>query len=311
MAPQCNLIVDSCCDLPFETVNQPGIDLIRFPFMLDGATHQDDFYQTVSPKEFYDAMRDKKRKPPTTAQIQATVLRDTFARALASGVPTVYLSFTSGLSGSFDTACLIADSLADQYPQGKLYLVDTKLASIAEGLLVLGAIEQRERGLSAEEMVAWAKEAPNFVGAIFMVDDLESLRRGGRIPSTVAMAGAKLDVKPLLGFDLSGKLALTGVVRGRKKAMRQMVDFYNKHRLPDELDRRVIIGNADCEKDARKLHEMVEGAEPQAMILESSIGPVIGSHVGPGMLAMVFWSDDRRSELTVSDKIAKRIKERN
>ena len=128
----------------------------------------------------------------------------------------MYLCFTSGLSGTFDTVELIRDNVLGQHPDFELYVVDTHLASIAEGLLVYEAIEQREAGLSAKELAAWAEEARCFVNEQFMVDDLDALRRGGRIPNSVAMAGSALDVKPLLNISVDGRLSLVGVARAEE-----------------------------------------------------------------------------------------------
>lgn len=310
MEPRCNLIIDSCCDLPFEVVSQPGISVIEFPYVLNGEDRFDDFYQSITPHEFFDVMRDPSQTPPTTAQIPAPVLREAFEKALQSGVPTVYLSFSSGLSGSYDAAVMMRDTLTTQYPESTLYVVDTKLASIAEGLLVLGALEQRSHGLTAEEMVEWVQEARYYVGSLFMVDDLSSLHRGGRIPASVALAGSKLDVKPLLTFDLEGNLTLSGVARGRKKGLRQLRDHALKHADTSTLHQQLIIAHADCEKDAEKLQEAFEKETSDFTYLHSFVGPVIGSHVGPGMLAVVFWGPDRREDLSVANRIARRVKER-
>ncbi|WP_283170529.1 DegV family protein [Curtanaerobium respiraculi] len=308
---RCNLIVDSCCDLPYDMLDIPGVSLIRFPFVMDGQEHVDDMFRSMPPKRFYDAMRDKRRGYPTTAQLPATALIEEFSRACQSGVPTVYLSFDSALSGSFDTAVLVRDEVLREFPDAELYVVDTKLASIAEGLVVLGAIEQREKGLTAKQMVAWAEEARYYVGSEFMVEDFESLRRGGRIPAGVALAGAKLDVKPLLSFDLSGKLTLVGMARGRKKGLRALAEHYAKRVYEDQPMKTVILANADCPKDMQRLRDEVLKADPDVVFTESSIGPVIGSHVGPGMVAIVYWTTDRRKEkLSVADRIAKRVKDK-
>lgn len=303
---KCNLIIDSCCDLPFEVVNREGVELLEFPYFVDGEEHTDDLYQSLNPHDFYESMRNGAQ--PTTAQVPMQVFQDIFGRAIESGVPTVYLSFTSGLSGSYNTACLVRDAMLAEHPGAKLFVVDTKLPSVAEALLVYEAMHQRDNGLSAEEMVAWAEEARYFVDCSFMVDDLEALRRGGRIPSTVAYAGAKLDVKPMLSVDLEGKLTLTGVARGRKKGIKQLAEYCEKRMAEDTPPRCVVIGNADCEKDACRLKDQLQKIDESLLFLESSIGPVIGSHVGPGMLAIVFWGNDKREDLSVADRIAKRVR---
>ena len=147
-----------------------------------------------------------------------------------------------------------------------------------------------------------------FVDAEFMVDDLEALRRGGRIPSSVAYAGSKLDVKPLLTITVDGKLSLAGVARGRKKGIKQLAEYYNKRKADSRPGRCVVIGNADCPKDAARLQEALGKGDDSILFLESSIGPVIGSHVGPDMIAVVFWGNDKREELSVADRIAKKVK---
>ncbi len=307
--PRCNLIIDSCCDLPYQVVDVPGVELIAFPFIMDDGEHADDLCKSMSAHDFYEAMRKGER--PTTAQVPVSVFAEVFGRAVESGVPTVYLSFTSGLSGSFDTAVLVRDQLIADHPDAELLVVDTRLASVAEGLLVYEAIRQRNRGLSASELAAWAQEARYFVNELFMVDDLEALRRGGRIPASVAFAGSELDVKPLLDIAEDGKLSLVGVARGRKKGIKQLAEFYRK-RTGDTIPerRRVIIGNSDCPKDSDRLKDELAKVDESLACLESSIGPVIGSHVGPGMLALVFWGPDTRETLSISDRIAKKVRDR-
>ncbi len=306
MQPQCNLIIDSCCDLPFEVVNRPGVELLEFTYIDSEGAHPDDLYQSTTAHDFFQRMRDGEE--PSTSQLSIPVLQDAFRRAIDSGIPTVFLCFSSALSGSYDVAVMVRDQLLEENPDAELYVVDTKLASVAEAPLVYEAIRQRDKGLTAKEMVAWAEEARYFVDALFMVEDLEALRRGGRIPATIAYAGGKLDVKPLLTIDAEGKLTLTGVARGRKKGLKQLAEYYLKRRDVNEPSSQVIIGDADCPKDVERLRELIEKGHEGALFLESSIGPVIGSHVGPGMIAVVFWGSDKREGLSVADRIARRVK---
>ena len=199
---QCNLIIDSCCDLPHEVVDREGVYLLKFPYIDGEGEHLDDLFSTRTAHDFYEAMRNGSE--PHTAQIPMTALREAFEWAHEQGKPAVYLGFSSGLSGTFDTACLYLEQVKQEIPDLDVRMVDTQVASIAEGFLVYEAMRQRERGLTADEMVAWAAEAHFFVDRQFMVDDLDALRRGGRIPASVAYAGSKLDVKPLLGITADG-----------------------------------------------------------------------------------------------------------
>ena len=306
---KCNVIIDSCCDLPREVIDVPGVELLQFPFMVDGQEHFDDMFQSMPSREFYNRMR--KGADVSTAQIPVPVITGAFERAIESGVPTVYLGFSSGLSGTFGTVELIRDQLVAEHPDAELYVVDTHLASIAEGLLVYEAIRQRARGLSASELVAWANEARYYVNELFTLDELEWLKRGGRIPSSVAFAGSKLDVKPMLDISLDGKLSLSGVARGRKKGIRQLAEYYRRNVGELGVGTHIVIGSADCPKDVERLKDELIKVDDTVLFLETFIGPVIGSHVGPGMLAIAFMGQDAREDLSVSDRIAKKVRNAN
>lgn len=306
MSDVCHLIVDSCCDLPPELLERDDIQLLKFPYIMDGGTFEDDLFQTTSASDFYGIMR--KGGQPSTAQLSVPSLMAVFETAVAEGVPTVYLSFSSGLSGSYDVAMLVRDQVLEDHPDFELHVVDTKLASIAEGVLVYEAIKQMDKGLTAQELARWAEEARYFVDCEFMVEDLNALRRGGRIPASVAVAGAALDVKPLLTIDADGKLQVVGVARGRKKGLRALVDYFNKNAVHDDPGNYMIVGDADCPKDLQRLEDMLKKTDEKRLIIESSIGPVIGSHVGVGMVAVAFWGNDQREKLSVADRIARRVK---
>lgn len=303
--PLCNLIIDTTCDLPYELVNVEGVQIVNFPYIMGNREQFDDFYQSITPKDFYNLMR--KGETPTTSQVSMADYLAAFTKAIESGVPTVYLCFSSALSGSYNTAVLVRDQLISEHPEAELYVVDTRLASIAEALLVYEAIHQRNQGLTAQEMVAWTEEARYFINELFTLDSLDALKRGGRIPSSVAFAGSKLDVKPMLDITLDGKLGLVGVARGRKKAIRQMAEFYEKNAMSDGSSKMVVIGQADCPKDAERLKDELRKIDESIYFLDTNIGPVIGSHVGPGMLAVVFWGKDAREATTVSDRIARKV----
>lgn len=304
--PKCTLIVDSCCDLPYEMVDREGVMLLRFPYIMDGGTFEDDLFRTATAQDFYGAMR--KGSEPSTSQLSMVQLTETFEQARQAGLPAVYLSFSSGLSGSYDAAMLVREQILAEHPDFELHVVDTRLASVAEALLVFEALKLHADGMTAAELAAWAEEARFFVDAEFMVDDLDALRRGGRIPASVAVAGGALDVKPLLSIDADGKLTLVGVSRGRKKGVKQLVEYYQKNAVPSGYGQYVVLGNADCPKDAARLKELLLKVDDSLMFVDGTVGPVIGSHVGPGMLAVVFWGNDKRERLSVADRIARKVK---
>ena len=304
MPAKYNLIIDSCCDLPLELVQQDGVQLLDFNYIIDGKTYKDDFYQTISAKEFYDKIRNGAM--PSTSQVAPAETEAAFRAAIESRVPTVYLCFSSGISSNYSTAYAIWSQLKAEVPDAPIFIVDLLIGSTPEGLLVLEALRQRERGLTAEEMVAWAEEARFFVQTLFMVDDLDALHRGGRIPASVAFAGSKLDLKPLLNFDTNGKLSLAGASHGRKKGLKQLAAFYEKAHA--ENSKIALIGHADSEKDADRVCELLAKQDESITVIKHNIGATICSHVGAGMVSISFWGSDRREALSVADKIARKVR---
>lgn len=282
-----NLIVDSCCDLSSSYFGEEGVAVLNFTYNLDGVDHVDDFFETLSPHDFYDNMRFG--AAPTTSQVTPVRLREMMLRFVDSDLPTLFLCFSSGLSGTYDGAVMVADALRGEYPGFDIRVVDTRLASIAEGSLVNAILKVRREGATIDEALACVSEVQRNHTCQFMVDDLESLSRGGRIPSTVASVGSVLDVKPMLSIGDDGKLTMCGVSRGRKKGIKALCNHVAKN-LGEEGQEKVTIyvGHSDCPEDAERLKELVSKTAPKATVLVANIGPVIGSHVGPGMLAVSF-----------------------
>lgn len=307
----CNIIVDSCCELSRDFCEKENLKVLNFTYTetvkhAGGLTGTDDMYESISAHEFYDAMLHGAQ--PMTSQPSQLVFEEAFNEAIDSAVPTVYLAFSSGISGCYEGAMTALGRICEERGKSNeelgLWVVDLKLGSTPQGLLIYEAARQRDKGLTAKELVAWAEEARYYVQTLFMVDNLEALARGGRIPSGVASVGAKLDVKPMLTFDIDGKLAMAGVARGRKKGLRRLAEFYAKNHASDMYSNMAAIGNADAEGDAKRLRDLICKEDDSTMFLETSIGPTIGCHVGPGMISCCFWGEDRRKQTSISDKIA-------
>jgi len=310
MTVKCNLILDSCCDLPENVWKRPGVYMLNFTYSDNGTDYIDDLFHSRSAHDFYEAMRNGAL--PKTSQPSQMEFEKIFSETLETGIPTVYLAFSSGISGCYEGAMLALDHMKELHGKDiPLYVVDTKVGSTTEGLLVSEALRQRDNGLTAEEMVKWAEEARYYVHTIFMVDSLDALRHGGRIPAAAAMLGTALNVKPLLSFDLDGKLSLIGVARGRKRGMRRLVDEYLRDHDTGAGATTVAIGNADVPHDAERLSTEISLKDENALFLTLNIGPTIGCHVGPGMLSCCFWGGDRRKQISVSDKIAHDVKDKS
>jgi DegV family protein with EDD domain len=301
---KCRIVLDSCCDLPADLVGSFDVEMLPFNFVMDDGEHLDNLWKSMTPHDFYERMR--KGEQPTTSQIPLWMLQGVLDKAASSGEPTVFICFSSKLSGTFDSLVTLWESLKGNYPDAEIHLVDTKLASAAEGLLVMEAVRQCDRGLSASELAAWIREARYYVHGFFTLASLEPLRRGGRIPDMAAIAGAKLDIKPILTFDLDGRLSFFGAARGRKKAIKQLVQLFG-NRFQDHGPRTVMVAGADCEKEQKALADYLLKTAGEPSIWRTSIGPVIGSHVGPDMLAIIFWGPDRRERITITDRIANAV----
>ncbi len=232
MATKCNIMTDSCCDFSAEEVERAGITCLSFTYTEagkpdGGLSGVDDLFQSRSAHEFYSAIENG--ACPMTSQPSQMVYEEAFEKAIASGVPTVHFALSSGISGAYNGAVTALDRVREKHGgtlPTPIYVVDCLIGSTTQNLLIHAAIEKRDEGLTAEELVAWAEEARFHAHTIFMVDNLDALHRGGRIPKSVAVVGGLLDVKPLLTFNLDGSLAIMGMARGRRKAMRKMAEFY-------------------------------------------------------------------------------------
>lgn len=285
-----NLLVDSPSELSHEFVQQYDIEVLNFSYYERGdgkLAGIDDMFQSTSSQAFYNAMR--RGAAPFTSQPSRVQYEELFRKLHATGKPTLYLCFDSAISGAYEGAMTVFEKMQKQEGQKiPILIVDTKLASTPLNMLCYEAALRRDKGMSIEELATWAEDAHNYLYTNFMIDDLAILARGGRIPKSAATVGSALHIKPILTIKLDGSLSVTGFARGRNKGLRKLADTYLS--LHDPKNPIVGIGNADCEEDASKLRQLIQkglGKNPE--VLSSHIGPVIGCHVGPGMISCCFW----------------------
>ena len=283
---RCRIVVDTCCDFSPEVAANLDVDILGFPFIIDGEERTDDIWSSMSPKEFYDRMRAGARVSTSAVSLGRYI--EFFTECAKEGTPTVYLCFTSALSSSYNSACQAADAVRAEYPDFELYVVDNALPCATGELLALEAVRQRSAGLTAKQLVDWANEAKTYVHGYFTLENFDALAAGGRIPPAAAQLTAKLDVKPELSYDLAGSLSLIGVNRGRKKALKSILKSFRENYVPDRT-MPIAIMTADAEKDGDWLEAAIRKEEGCAdvTIIRSSVGPTIGSHVGPGMVVEV------------------------
>ncbi len=243
---RCRIVVDTCCDFSPEVAANLDVDILGFPFIIDGEERTDDIWSSMSPKEFYDRMRAGARVSTSAVSLGRYI--EFFTECAKEGTPTVYLCFTSALSSSYNSACQAADAVRAEYPDFELYVVDNALPCATGALLALEAVRQRSAGLTAKQLVDWANEAKTYVHGYFTLESFDALAAGGRIPPAAAQLTAKLDVKPELSYDLAGSLSLIGVNRGRKKALKSILKSFRENYVPDRT-MPIAIMTADAEKD--------------------------------------------------------------
>lgn len=238
-------------------------------------------------KKFYDAQREGRET--RTSQVTPHAYMETFAPLLKEGKSVLYLSLSSGLTKTFDSVCLAAAELAEEYKDAKVVAVDTLCATGGMGLLLEAAAENRAAGLSVDENADWLNTHRLEVAHWFMVDDLMYLKRGGRIPATTAVLGTALNIKPILKIDDEGKLITLDKKRGYKLAMKELANKYTATR--DESKNRIYIVHGDCPDRADELEQMLKEINPHADITKMMLCPIIGAHTGPGMLAAIFFGN--------------------
>lgn len=286
------IITDSCCDLPlfFTQSNTEHLDVIGMPVQLNGKEIIDDLGKSYAHETFYNSLRNGTM--PTTSQINAFRFEELFKKYLNQGYDVVYVGFSSGMSGTFNSAHIAKETVLSETPEAGLYTVDTLSASIGLGALVIRAVDLVKSGASTEDIVNWLEAHKFNAQHWFGVDDLNYLKNGGRISAASAIVGSVLNVKPTLIVDHEGKLKPYGNVRGRKKSISFLASKFKEH-FSETLTQTVLIGHGNAIDDALTLKAAVEPYAKNAEIIVSELSMTIASHVGPNMLAIAFIGDER------------------
>lgn len=287
-------ITDTSGNLPSERIREAGLEVIAFPYFIDGREYTCLDTDSFNGDAFYAQIKDGMKV--TTSQISPQQYADFFEPFLKEGKDVVFVCMSSGISGSCSSAVIGAGMILEQYPERRIEVVDTRGASLGEGLVALEAARLRDEGLEAGEAAAQLRDLVQRMFNVFTVDDLMHLRRGGRLSNVAAIVGMVLNIKPLLKGDEEGKIVSFAKVRGRKKAIEALAERYDKLAVDPEKQT-VGIAQAGCREDAAYLEELLRRNRPPKEILTVEYEPVTGSHVGPGALALFFVSHDQvRSE---------------
>lgn len=304
----CKVIIDSSADFAPAVLKRLGIEMIPISYVTPEGERLDDMWATQTPQEFYDVLRKDPTLHYTTAAITPGRYFEVFERAAKEGTPTIYLSLSAGLSSTIYNAERAADMIREQYPDFELYILDPCCDSASVELLTLEIMRQIALGRSAREVYELACESRYFVHGYFILDNFDALAAGGRIPPAAAQLGSKLDIKPELSYETNGSLTLRGMHRGRRKALRAILQDFRENYCHDTALPLAIV-SSDAEKDADWLEAQVrkERGCSSVCIIRSSISPILGSHVGPGMVGFTFWGGDRREQLSLTDRIARKV----
>lgn len=283
------LICDVCADIPLNVAKERNIIIMPMTLTVNG---NESVYsaEEFDATEFYNGMRAGDNC--STSQINADSYINFFTPFLENGDDIIYVCLSSGLSGSYNSSLIAIDELKNKYPNNKIHSVDSLGASLGEGLLTLSIARKINEGKSFEELVEYAENIKHNVMLWFTVDDLKYLLRGGRVSKTSAIVGTLLDIKPVLQCNAEGKLVPYQKVRGRKKAINALLERMKEFGI-DINNQEICISHCDAMEDAIILQQEISKIYPNCTIIIGDIGAVIGSHSGPGTLALFFIGEKR------------------
>ena len=287
----------SCCstaDLSREHFEKRGISFICFHFELDGTPYMDDLGKSIPFDEFYQRMTDG--ADTKTSQINVEEYCEYFEHFLQEGKDILHLTLSSGISGSVNSARIAQGMLREKYPERNIFIVDSLAASSGYGLLMDKLADLRDEGKNIDEVREWAEENKKKLQHWFFSTDLTFYVKGGRVSKTAGFIGNVMNICPLLNVNFEGKLIPRQKVRTKKKVIAEIVDRMEQNAENGlDYDGKCYISNSACEEDAKAVAELVEARFPKlnGKVEINSIGTTIGSHTGPGTVALFFWGKER------------------
>lgn len=284
------LLIDSSSDLPAGYVENNEFHVLGLTCIFKGKEYEDDFGKTLEYKYFYNAMREG--EVPTTSQINTYRFEEVFRKYAKEGKPVIYIGFSSALSGCISAAMTAKDNVLKEFGDADITVIDTKSASLGEGLLVYYACEMLKEGSTKQEIVDWIENNKLKVNHWFTVEDLVYLKRGGRLSAASTVIGTILDIKPVMHVDNEGRLIPVTKVKGRKKSLKALAEKLEESIVRSE-EQIIAISHGDCIEDVEYLKDLILKRCQVKDIIINNVGPVIGSHSGPGTVALFFMGDGR------------------
>ena len=285
------IVTDSTTDLTPELIQELDVQVIPLCYIMEGKTyHNIPGGGEMTDREFYAKLRAGSMS--TTTQVNPEEFLRVFTPLLEAGQDVLYIGFSSGLSGTYQSAALAREELKQRFPGRRLEVFDSRCASMGEGLLVYHAAKLQQAGKSLDEVLSWLKENVLNLCHWFTVDDLNHLKRGGRVSTATALVGTMLGIKPVLHVDNEGHLIPVSKVRGRKQSLDALVRRMEDTAL-DPAGQMVFISHGDCLEDARYVERQIREKLGVRQVELGFIGPVIGAHSGPGTVALFFLGKER------------------
>lgn len=285
------ILTESSCDLTPELANRAGVEVLPLSFTMEGRNYLHYLDGREMPAaEFYEKMRNG--AAAVTAAANVAELTDGMEAHLREGKDVLFLCFSSGLSSTRDACAIAAGELRERFPERKIYTVDTLAASGGQGLLALLGGQKRREGASLEEVRDFVEAIKLRVAHWFTVDDLAYLKRGGRVSPTVAAVGTMLNIKPVLHVDNEGHLIPMEKVRGRRAALAALVKQL-RNTAVNPAEQTMVISHACCREEAERLRESISAEFHPREVLITDVGPIIGAHTGPGLMALFFLAEHR------------------
>lgn len=275
------ITVNSTVDAPKEWLEERHVPVVPLKYTIDGETYTD--MEGLSAKEFFAKLREGKMS--TTSQVNPEEAAALLEPYLKEGKDVLHLGFSSGLSGTLNSMKLAGQMLEEKYPEAKVIVIDTLCACLGEALLLHKALQKKAEGLNIDELAEWVEKNKLHICHNVTVDDLNHLHRGGRISKTTAILGTLVQIKPIIHMDDNGTLQVIGKERGRKKSLNKIVDMAIERAKGWDNDI-IMITHGDCIEDAEYVAKLVREKMGIDNILINNIGTVIGSHTGPGVVAV-------------------------
>lgn len=275
------ITVNSTVDLPKEWLEERNVPVVPLRYTMDGQTYED--MNGLTAKEFFDKLREGKMS--VTSQVNPEEAKEALEPFVKAGKDILHLAFSSGLSGTCNSMKIAGEELQEEYPEAKVIVIDTLCACLGEGLLLYKALQQKAAGKTIQETADWVEENKLHICHDVTVDDLNHLHRGGRISKATAVVGTMVKIKPIIHMDDNGKLQVIGKERGRKKSLNKIVDMAVEQSKGWDNDI-IMITHGDCIEDAEYVAGLVREKMGIDNILINNIGTVIGSHTGPGVVAV-------------------------